>query len=182
MSEQIKKAAAIIKEGGVVIFPTDTAYALGGSYDDPEVEEKILKIKGRSQRRFTLAASGREQVEKFFALEECQKKIAEKFWPGPVSIVLDEKYAVRVPDADVARELARLAGRPLIATSANLSGRPARYDLEGLDELGGYDYAIDAGALPINPASAIVDCLKREIIRPGTKKQNEQIRAFFSSQ
>ncbi|MBU0732078.1 L-threonylcarbamoyladenylate synthase [Patescibacteria group bacterium] len=182
MPNQIEKAAHIIKEGGLVIFPTDTAYALGGLFDSKEVEDKILKIKKRTKRRFTLVACCQEQVEKYFDLDDCQKNIAKKFWPGPVSIVLNRKYAIRVPDAEIPRKLAELVGKPLIATSANISTEPTRYDLKDL-ELKGYDYAIDIGPLPRKSESAILQCFQNDIkiLRPGPKETNEQIRAFISS-
>ncbi|MBU0671286.1 L-threonylcarbamoyladenylate synthase [Patescibacteria group bacterium] len=180
MQDPTQKAAEIIKNGGVVIYPTDTAYALGGLYDSPKAIKQILKLKNRKDEKFTLIASSLYQVEKYFKLDSCQKKIARKFWPGPVSIVVNDKFAVRVPANKTAIKLAKLVGKPIIATSLNISGQLPVYDLKKCkicEKL----FIINQGVLLKKPASAIVDCSKKIIIRPGNKKLNEQIRAALSS-
>lgn len=196
MQEQIKKAAAIIKKGGVVVFPTDTAYGLGGDFENPEVEEKILKIKNRTDRKFTLIAADIKQVEKYFPLSPCQKDLVSKVWPGPVSIIVNKKYAVRVPANETARKLAKLVGKPIIATSLNISGKPAIYKLNDkiLSALSRPAHAgriegciegfIDTGVLPQKKESAIISCSPQgevDFIRKGSKETNEQIRAIISS-
>ena len=182
MQNQIKKAADIIKNNGIVIFPTDTAYGLGGLYDSKEVEDKLLKIKNRSKRQFTLVACCQKQVEKYFKLNKCQKKIAKQFWPGPVSIVMDKKFAIRVPDEKITRKLVELVGKPLIATSVNISNEPTCYSLKDL-KLTGYDYVIDIGVLSRKAESAILQCFQNDIkiLREGPEEINEQIRTFISS-
>jgi len=124
----LKSAVGILKDEGVIIFPTDTAYGLGGIFNSPKVINKILKIKKRQDRKFTLACSSLNQVEKFFKLNVEQRRLAKEFWPGPLSIVVSSKLAVRVPDNKLGRQLAQLVGKPLIATSANLSGQKNIYD------------------------------------------------------
>ncbi len=120
--KNINKAIAFLKRGGVIVYPTDTAYGLGGFFNSRKVAAKILKIKKRKDEKFTLIAADLKQVNKYFKLNKLQLKLAKKYWPGPLSLVVSKKYAVRVPDNIIARKLARRAGRPLIATSANISG------------------------------------------------------------
>ena len=120
-------AGRILRFGGVIVYPTDTAYALGGIFDNKKVIKKILAIKKRKDDKFTLIASSQKQVEKFFILNTLAKKLAKKYWPGPLSLVVSKKYAVRVPDSAIARKLARLAGKPLIATTANVHKKQTPY-------------------------------------------------------
>src|SRR3989344_1925047 len=96
-------AIKVLRAGGVVVYPTDTAYALGGIFNSPRVIAKVLKIKKRSDRKFTLVAASLYQVEKFFKLNQPEKKLAKKFWPGPLSIVFSDRFAARVPKNEVAR-------------------------------------------------------------------------------
>ena len=100
---------------------------MGGFFDSKKAISRILKIKKRKNDKFTIIASGLNQVRKYFKLNPVQVKLAKKYWPGPFSLVVSPKFAVRVPDNSIARKLARSAGRPLIATSANLSGQTALY-------------------------------------------------------
>src|SRR3989339_130107 len=115
-SSGIKKAVAVIKKNGVIVYPTDTAYALGGFFDSSAVARKILTIKQRTDRKFTLIAGNQKQVENFFKLSSLSKKITKQYWPGPLSLIVSRRFAVRVPKNRIAKLLAQRAGKPLIAT------------------------------------------------------------------
>tara|TARA_Y100000310_G_scaffold324729_1_gene386983 strand:- start:494 stop:1105 length:612 start_codon:yes stop_codon:yes gene_type:complete len=188
----IKKSVMILKRGGVIVYPTDTAYGLGGIYNSKQVISKILKIKRRKDKKFTIIAASTSQVQKYFKLNSIEKKLAKKYWPGPLSIVISDDYAVRVPKNDVARSLARRVGKPLIATSANISGKATLYDNQKiikqftnkknprLDSIASRrsgrqawqepDLILDAGKLKKNKTSTIVKVLDQEIkiIRSGS--------------
>ncbi|MFA6322605.1 MAG: L-threonylcarbamoyladenylate synthase [Candidatus Buchananbacteria bacterium] len=127
-SSNLALAIKTLKKHGVIVYPTDTAYALGGIFNSRKVIKKILGIKNRQDQKFTLIASSQNQVEKFFKLNRLEKKIVKKYWPGPLSLVVSEKFAVRVPKNKIAQTLARRVGQPLIATSANLTGQPTPYN------------------------------------------------------
>lgn len=170
----IQKAVKMLKAGGVVVYPTDTAYALGGFFNSPSVTKKILRIKQRVDRKFTLIASSQKQAEKFFSLSPLSKKIATQYWPGPLSLVVSKRFAIRVPDYRVARMLARYAGKPLIATSANISGSKTLYDSKAIirqfvNKKNKPDLLIDAGRLPKRKTSTVVriNAKKITVIRPG---------------
>lgn len=180
-SAGIKKAVVILKRGGVVVFPTDTAYGLGGGYNSKKVINKILTIKKRQDKKFTLVASSLDQVEKNFILNSTQKKLAKKYWPGPLSIVVSKNYSVRVPKNKIVQSLARQVGKPLIATSVNITGRPTLYDSKKIIELyrnkiNKPDLIIDAGKLPTKKTSTIVQVSKSKlkILRQGGIKMNNQ--------
>jgi len=172
--DNIKEAIEILRAQGVIVYPTDTAYALGGIFNSRKVINQILKIKGRQDEKFTLVASSISQVNKFFKLNAGEKKLAKKYWPGPLSLVVSPKFSVRVPANALARDLARGAGRPLIATSANLTGEPTLYD--GAEIINNYqsrkfqpEAIIDVGRLKKIKTSTIVQVAGDEInvIRAG---------------
>ncbi len=156
----VQKAVNVLQNGGIVVFPTDTAYGLGCDFENENAIQRILAVKGRTDTRFTVIAGSREQVLHFFTLNETARQLAQQYWPGPLSIVVNDHAAVRVPDNDIAIALVNAYGRPLIATSANISKRPPHYTLAGAQrELGkqNVDLWIDGGDLPERPASTIVD-------------------------
>ena len=170
----LKQAAKILKQGGVIVYPTDTAYALGGVFNSKKAKAKILLIKERNDEKFTLIASGLEQAEKNFKFNALQKKLAKKFWPGPLSIVVSHQFAVRVPKNKIARDLAALAFKPLIATSANISGTKTLYSSTEIikqfkNKKNQPDLILASGNLKKRKTSTIVKVIsgRLEIIRPG---------------
>lgn len=170
----IVKAVAVLKAGGVVAYPTDTAYGLGGIFNLAEVQTRILKIKKRTDRKFVLVAYNFYQVEKFFELNPLAKKLAKKYWPGPLSIVVDKNFSIRVSANAVARRLCRLTGAPLISTSANISGQPSAYSIQEIkkqfrNQRYQPDLIIDAGTLKKTLPSTVVKVTKNkiQIVRQG---------------
>ncbi|MFH1610707.1 MAG: L-threonylcarbamoyladenylate synthase [Patescibacteria group bacterium] len=137
-------AIKALRQGQIVIFPTETAYGLAGNPFNPEVIDKIYLIKGREfDKPLPLIADSFETVEKYFETNEIEKKLAEKFWPGPLTIVLKYKddrlgklnkqgnnIAVRVSSDKLARDLARSLNGLIISTSANVSGEPECYNID----------------------------------------------------
>lgn len=174
----VRSVRIVLRRGGVVVYPTDTAYALGGRFDRARVFRRVLRMKGSARRgnaKFTLVAASLAQVERHFRLSPAARHLARKFWPGPLSIAVNKKYAVRVPDCGVARALARYAGAPLIATSANRSGGKTPYSVAAVrQELRGAaqpDLIVDAGRLPKRKPSTIVKVDGRGrmvVLRQGT--------------
>lgn len=170
----LRLALSVIKKNGVVVYPTDTAYALGGYFNSLAVTKRILAIKWRTNRKFTLIAGSQKQVESFFTLSPLSKKIVKKNWPGPLSLVVSGRFAVRVPDNRVARMLAQRAGRPLAASSANISGDATPYDSKKIirqftNKKDQPDLIIDAGRLKKRKTSTVIKIVAKKItvIRPG---------------
>lgn len=154
----------------IFVYPTDTAYALGCAYTDTKAIRTIMRIKGRTDAKFTVIASSLRQVEHWFKLTATQRRLARKYWPGPLSIVVSKKYAIRVPNNAVARSLARRVKTPLLATSLNLHGRPPAYDLNHVAARliarlrENNVHIIDIGPLPHNKPSTVVECKGNELI------------------
>jgi len=171
----IRQAAAVLRRGGVIIYPTDTAYGLGGIFNSPSVVNKILKIKNRKDKKFILVASSLAQVQKFFKLNQVQRKLARRYWPGALSIVVSARFAVRVPDQPAVKRLCRLVGKPIIATSANISGEQTSYSSQKIINDFRFrrhqpDLLLAAGKLPKKKTSTVVKAVKDDfiILRPGS--------------
>jgi len=184
----ITDAVKIIKQGGVVMYPTDTAYGLGADIASREGIKKILKIKGRPKTKtLSLIAGSTEMTGRYVEWTPMGKKLARKFWPGPLTLVLESritnlesrisrkhivkqrKIAIRVPDNKIAQMISRELGRPITSTSANISNHPECYSVaEFLNQAIGNkwlpDLILDAGNLPKRKPSTIVDAIKDQII------------------
>ena len=135
--ENIRKASAVVKAGGVVIYPTETVYGLGCAPQIPEAAKRVCFIKGRADKPLPIACSDAEAARRIVEFNPAAERLAERFWPGPLMLVLPAKVeysiwvthgaktlGVRVPDHDVARGLARLSGGAIMSTSANKAGEP----------------------------------------------------------
>lgn len=162
---KIDAAVQSLRDGGVIVYPTDTAYAIGCAFDDQAAIKRIMKLKGRVNQKFTIIASSLAQAQRYFPLNACQKKLARTYWPGPLSIVVSSQYAVRVPDNAIARSLARRIGKPIIATSFNKSGEPEVFNLNTyLNTTTGRalalltDVIVNIGALPKRKPSTVIEC------------------------
>jgi L-threonylcarbamoyladenylate synthase len=169
----IARAAAVIRAGGVVAYPTDTLYGLAVDPRDPRAVAGLFHVKGRpDDRAIPLVAADRSAAAQAGRFTSLTRALAERFWPGPLTLLVmaDESLApavhagtrlvgVRVPDSIVARDLARAAGGLITATSANRSGAPAAADPRAVEDLAaaGLDLLLDAGAAPGGPPSTIVD-------------------------
>ncbi len=186
LEEQVQSGIALLKDGGVVAFPTDTLYGLGADYSHLSAVRRILIIKGRSEQMgLPLLLSGTDELSQVaLDIPEAVWSLARRFWPGPLTLVVPrsanvldlvtggrDSVAVRVPDHPVARALARGLGRPIIGTSANRTGdNPAISADEARRRLGAsVDLVIEGGPAPLGLQSTIVDVTGPEIklIRPG---------------
>ena len=182
----IRQAGEIIKAGGLVAFPTETVYGLGGDALNSEASEKIYTAKGRpSDNPLIVHICCMEDLERVAdGVSDAAYKLADMFWPGPLTMIFKKKravpmettggldtVAVRMPDNNIAREFIRAAGGFVAAPSANLSGRPsptkAVHVIE--DMKGRIDMIIDGGSSVIGLESTIVDMTEGVpmILRPG---------------
>ena len=179
-------AAEIIRAGGLVAIPTETVYGLGANGLDETAVAKIFEAKGRPQDNpLILHLSGPEEIEQFcHHIPQKAYDLAEKFWPGPLTIVLPARgnvprrttgglstVAVRCPDCEVTRQIIRLAGVPLAAPSANISGKPSTTTAEHVrhDHDGKIDAIVDGGPCRVGVESTIVDLTEERprLLRPG---------------
>ena len=179
-------AAEIIKNGGLVAIPTETVYGLGANGLDPDAVAKIFLAKGRPQDNpLILHVSETKEIENFcHSIPESAYRLAEKFWPGPLTMVLPARdtvpkcttaglptVAVRCPDNAVTREIIRLSGCPIAAPSANISGKPSTTTAEHVihDHNSKIEAVVDGGPCRVGLESTIVDLTdgRPRLLRPG---------------
>ena len=184
--QAIMQAGEIIRNGGLVAFPTETVYGLGGDGLNPDSSCKIYAAKGRpSDNPLIIHIYRMEDLDLLVKeIPDSAKKLAEAFWPGPLTMILPkadvvpkettgglDTVAVRMPSHKVALAFIKAAGGFVAAPSANLSGKPsptlAKYVLEDMD--GRIDMIIDGGDIAIGLESTIVDLTGDVpmILRPG---------------
>ena len=188
----IEKAGEILKNGGLAAFPTETVYGLGGNALDAKASEKIYAAKGRPSDNPLIVHIGRmEDLETVAAnVPESARKLAAACWPGPLTIVFEAagcvsplltaktgKIGIRLSGHDGARQIALAAGKPLTATSANLSGLPecATAD-EVIAQLGDrLDAVVDLGNTSGTAGSTIIDTTTEQpvILRAGVISREE---------
>ena len=184
--DQLMEAAKILRKGGIVAFPTETVYGLGANALEAQASAKIYAAKGRPSDNPLIAhIASIDDLPKLAAqIPDAGRKLAEKYWPGPLTLVFPKKeivpygttggldtVAVRMPSDPIATRLIRLAGVPVAAPSANTSGRPsptrAEHVIEDLN--GKIEMIIDGGEVGIGVESTIVDVSGEipTLLRPG---------------
>ena len=184
--EDVALAAKLIREGGLVAFPTETVYGLGANGLDAGAVLHIFEAKGRPQDNPLILhiSEPREMENICHDIPQAAWLLTERFWPGPLTMVLPvrdnvpkrttaglDTVAVRCPKTAAARELIRLAGVPVAAPSANRSGKPstttAAHVLHDMD--GRIDAILDGGACEVGVESTIVDLTgeRPRLLRPG---------------
>ncbi len=188
--EQLRAAGHILRTGGLVVFPTETVYGLGGDGTSPQAAADIYAAKGRpSDNPLIIHIAAPEDADKYAYTTELYFALAKAFMPGPLTVIMPKRdnvpssvtggldsVAVRCPSHPVARALIRAAGTCLAAPSANLSGKPsptdARHVVQDLD--GKVNVIIDGGECEIGLESTIVKIMQDEqgepylvLLRPG---------------
>lgn len=184
--KDIEEAAQILKAGGLVAFPTETVYGLGGNGLDKEAARKIYAAKGRpSDNPLILHVSKMEEVYPLVEnVPEKAKRLMESFWPGPLTLILKKSkivplestggldtVAIRCPDNALTLELIERAGLPVAGPSANLSGSPSPTEASHVyhDLSGRIEGILDDGAVGIGVESTILDMStdRPTLLRPG---------------
>jgi len=183
---KIKLAAEVIKKGGLVAFPTETVYGLGADALNEKAVKKIFKVKGRpADDPIIVHVADRKELKRLAEeIPEEAEELIERFWPGPLTLVLKktervpkvttgglETVAVRMPDNAIALSLIKEAGTPIAAPSANLFGKPSPTSAKHVEhDLGGkVDLIIDGGSTRIGVESTVLDVTSSPpvLLRPG---------------
>jgi len=182
----VSVAAELIRKGELVAIPTETVYGLGANGLDENAVAKIFEAKGRPQDNpLILHVAEASEIERFcHSIPEEAWRLAEAFWPGPLTMVLPARdtvpkrttgglstVAVRCPDSDVTRAIIRTAGVPLAAPSANISGKPSTTTAQHVlhDHEGKIPVIVDGGPCRVGVESTIVDLTgdQPRLLRPG---------------
>ena len=186
LKEQLKEAAAIIRRGGLVAFPTETVYGLGGDALNPNASAAIYAAKGRPSDNPLIVHIADEGALERIASEVPEKAylLAERFWPGPLTILLHKSglvpkettgglqtVGIRMPSHPIARALIEVSGTYIAAPSANRSGRPSTTSAQHVieDLKGRVDMILDGGHVPLGLESTIIDLTAEVplVLRPG---------------
>ena len=182
--EDVQKAASAINDGAVIVFPTDTVYGLGCNPYNHDSVLSLYEIKKREKTKpFPVLGYSKEELEKIAEFSPLEEKIAEKFWPGAITLILKvkdqeiqkslslgEKIAVRVPNNKCALALLKEC-KLLVGTSANISEtKPFNDPKECSENLTGYDLFIDGGIISSKGESTIVEIENNDvkILRKGS--------------
>ncbi|MBD7915805.1 threonylcarbamoyl-AMP synthase [Clostridium sp. Sa3CUN1] len=183
--EDLKEAARIIYDGGVVAFPTETVYGLGANALNEDAVSKIFEAKGRPQDNPLIVHVASKNIDDLVVeVPEIAQKLIDKFWPGPLTIILNKKeiipnktsanlasVGIRMPSNNIALKLIELSGCPIAAPSANISGRPSPTDVERcIEDLNGkIDFILGGNKSDVGVESTIVDCtvMPPVVLRPG---------------
>lgn len=183
--KKIEEAAQIIKDGGIVAFPTETVYGLGADALNVEAVKKIFEAKGRPQDNPLIIHVASKDLGKYaYDVPEIAEKLTERFWPGPLTVILKKKdivpyvtsanldsIGIRMPNNEIALKLIKLSDTTIAAPSANISGRPSPTDYERcVEDLNGkVDCILGGEHSEIGVESTIVDCTVKPpiVLRPG---------------
>ncbi|UCC58598.1 MAG: threonylcarbamoyl-AMP synthase [Candidatus Bathyarchaeum sp.] len=194
----IMVASRIVKRGGLVIYPTETVYGLGCNPFDVQAVKRILKLKGARKKPLPVLAASISDADKIAFISQNGKRVAAKFWPGPLTLVFHKKptlpdvvtfsgdsVGLRIPDNDVALHLISLCGGLLIGSSANRTGgEPPRTVQEITDELKEMvDVVLDGETPAQGRPSTVADLTseKPRILRDGPISLKEILTALALS-
>lgn len=186
--EAIRLAALVVRDGGLVVYPTDTVYGLGCNPLDDVAVSRAFSLKGRKDVPVPILGDSMESLERVAEFDEVAYEFCSAFWPGALSVVLPKRLplervtcggptvAVRIPASQVAIELARLSGGLLVGTSANVSGEPPAFDVLELDKriAEGVDMILDGGRCAHRTPSTVVriDGKSIKVLREGAVSIN----------
>jgi len=187
--EGIEKASQIINQGGIVVFPTDTVYGIGCDPYNKDSVRKIYEIKSRKiSKPFPVLVYSKDIAERIAFFDEFTKKIVERFWPGPLTVILKltdenlkeslnvtDKIAIRVPNHKCTLELLKKCNF-LVGTSANISGHSSFTNPdECFNNFRKYDVFVDGGIITSKSESTIIEIENEEIkiIREGALSHEE---------
>jgi L-threonylcarbamoyladenylate synthase len=186
--DNIREAARIIRNGGLVVYPTDTVYGLGCDPFNVEAVERVFEVKGgRKDKPLPILASNIKFIEKIAHIDKNSRRMGERHWPGPLTLVVPKKSAlpgivtcnltsvgVRIPNHTVALQLISLSGGLLVGTSANKTRRkPPKNATEATTQLDGQvDFILDGGPTPLGQESSVVDLTAKtpKMLREGPIK------------
>ncbi len=167
-------AVSIIRSGGVVVYPTETCFGLGADATNEKAVERVFELKKRPKSKpISIAFSSVEMAKEFLALRGIAYELAKRFMPGPLTLVVN-RIGFRVPDFDKVRDMIRSIGRPITATSANISGEPPAYRFDEIPDIAPVVKELPKGERP----STVFDVDKMSILREGPISK-EEIMSFI---
>ncbi|MEK6981855.1 MAG: L-threonylcarbamoyladenylate synthase [Candidatus Micrarchaeota archaeon] len=182
LNESAAKALYVLMHSGILLYPTDTIFGIGGDATDKKVVSKIYKIKKREKAKsLSVIMADLKMIKKYCLVSASQESILKKYLPGPFTFLLklkkklpassNRKIGVRIPSSKSIVEFCKLLKKPIITTSANLSGKASATKLADVDKsiIEKVDLIIK-GKVRHKQASTIVDLVENKVIRAGAGK------------
>jgi L-threonylcarbamoyladenylate synthase len=202
LAEIIKEAVECLKNDGLVIYPTETVYGIGASAMSSKAIDKLLQYKGRREGKpLSIAVPDQEMANKYVKINDQALKFYKNFLPGPFTVISKSKnivdprvnsefgtLGIRIPDYPLITDIVKKFGSPITSTSANASGKKRPYKIEDVfanlseKQKSLVDLVIDAGELPKNEPSVVVDTtLTTPIALRGSLQKNGQAEVLWSN-
>ena len=195
--EGLAEAAAVVRDGGLICYPTDTLYGLGCDPFNYSAIERAMMAKGERTKSMPVLVKSIQDAERLAVFHERARRLAEKFWPGPLTIIVSARellpsilvpkgtVGLRSPNHPICLNLIGLCSGALVGTSANLTGKaPATSAEEAVTAFGDrVDVVLDGGRSPLGVSSTVVDLTKDRlaILREGPIGRKEIIRYLRES-
>ncbi len=193
--DTIRDAAALIRRGGLVAYPTDTVYGLGCDPFNAEAVERLVKSKGRNKGALPVLVESIDLARQFGSFSVLAIHLAEKFWPGPFTVVVPLKASfptdvtgdsntigLRIPNHAVASKLIKNCGGAIIGTSANLTGKPSSKTADDVMKhlKGRIDLIIDGGPVLSGKESTVAEVIgdRMSVLREGAIPRGEILKAI----
>lgn len=186
MNKNLNKAIKIIRNGGIIIFPTDTAFGIGCRIDDRQAVARLFRLRRRpSEKAVPILVASIEMAEKYAIISPSGEDLVKKYWPGGLTIVVNNKevpskvigggktVGLRMPNHSSALMLIKKVGVPIIGCSANFAGEATPYNMSDLNpELVKLVDFVLSGRTSIKKSSTVVDCSnnKLKVLREGAVK------------
>jgi L-threonylcarbamoyladenylate synthase len=175
--EKVRQAVSVLERGGLVAFPTETVYGLGANFNDKKAVTRLYDVKDRPKEKpFSLLIGDMRDIDSFaYGILPVAYRLADRFWPGPLTLVLKSKdyttIGLRMPKSPVALEITKNTNFPIACPSANLSGGKSPLDAKDvLDDLDGkIELLLDGGKVELGISSTVADVssLPVKILREG---------------
>ncbi|MBR2744167.1 MAG: threonylcarbamoyl-AMP synthase [Clostridia bacterium] len=180
--EELKQVTEILANDGIIVFPTETVYGIGGNALSESVIDKVYDVKKRPREKaLNIILADKADIEKYANIKyDIERKIIEKCMPGPITMILEKKeqsfgdtftqddntIGIRIPDSKIIHTILENVDFPLIAPSANISGKPGGVEISDIkkDFDGCVDVIIDGGRAKIAKPSTIVKVINNEIV------------------
>ncbi|MBI2578787.1 MAG: threonylcarbamoyl-AMP synthase [Candidatus Aenigmarchaeota archaeon] len=181
----VKYALRVMRQGGLIIYPTESSYGIGADFGNEKAVRRIFRIKGRTKgRKLPVIFGSIAAIRKYAVIDKNASALIRKFMPGPLTLVVPARkggtIAFRIPSRPFALSLAKQYRKPITATSANISGKPPLYKVKDVLRIfgGSVDLIIDAGDLPRKKPSTIYDVARKKVLRRGPVREKEILKAL----
>lgn len=164
----VQTAVEVLKNGGVIVFPTETSYGLGANVGNKKAVKKVFFVKRMPpSKKISVMVADKDMVHRWFGRDKKVDALIDAFLPGPLTIITKGK-SFRIPDYAFCRKMVKNLGMPVTSTSSNISGGSDHYSIKPiLKELKGVDLIIDGGRLLKRKPSTVYDVDKNVVLRKG---------------